>query len=217
MRRFAVLGLASFGTAVARELARLGEHVLAVDNEHGPVEEIKDEVAAAMVADASDRESLVAMGVNRVDVTVVTLSKFPHEATLATLHLASFGVPIIVAKALSADHAEILRKVGATRVVFPERDMAARLADRLVSRNVLDFLAFSANLGVVELSPTLAMIGKTLAEIALGRRFNVQVIAVRELVPEKLVVAPGADFVVKDSDVLLVMGESKDVAALQEA
>ena len=146
MRRFAVIGLGSFGMAVARELARLGEHVIAIDSAHEKIEAIKDEVAAAVVTDATEKDNLLAVGVDKVDVVIVSLSKWPHESTLVTLQVSRLGVSMIVAKALSAEHAEILRRVGATRVVFPEQDRATRLADRLAAANILDYLAFSANL-----------------------------------------------------------------------
>ncbi len=217
MRRFAVIGLGSFGIAAARTLARLGEHVLAIDSDHEPVEALKDEVAAAVVTDASQADNLAALEIQRTDVAIVSLSAEPYASTLVTLHLVCAGVPTVIAKALSADHGEVLRRVGATRVIFPESDRAARLAARLTAAHVLDYLAFSPNLGVLEISPPTQMFGQSLGALALGRRFQLQVIAVRELVPERSVVSPRADFVVKPSDVLLVMGSPTDVARLQEA
>ena len=216
-KHYAVIGLGNFGMSLAVELARLGQRVLAVDVNPERAREAQAYVDQAAVADATDRATLEALGVGKVDVAAVSLGGRMEASVLVVLHLNRMGVPEIVAKAVSEDHGEILARVGATRVVFPEKEMAERVAERLSSRNVLDYLSLASGFSVVELAPTKEMSGRTLAELDLGRRYGVQVVAVKELVPERVHIAPGPDRVVKDSDILVVFGPEEAVRRLQEA
>ncbi len=216
-RHYAVIGLGNFGMSLAVELARLGQRVLAVDVNPERAREAQAYVEQAAVADATDRAALEALGVGRVDVAAVSLGGRMEASVLVVLHLNRMGVPEIVAKAVSEDHGEILARVGATRVVFPEKEMAERVAERLSSRNVLDYLSLASGFSVVELAPTREMSGRTLADLDLGRRYGVQVVAVKELVPERVHIAPGPDRVIKDSDILVVFGPEEAVRRLKEA
>lgn len=217
MRRVGVIGLGNFGMALALELARLGLRVTAVDANPDKARDAQAHVDQALVADATDRGSLEAMGMGKLAAAVVSLGGRMENSILAVLHLSRLGVKEIVAKALHEDHAEILGRVGATRVVFPEKDMAERIARRLSSRSVLDYLSLSSGLSVLELAPTKQMVGRSLADLALGSRSGVQVLAIKELVPERIVIAPSAEQVVKDSDILVVMGPEEQIARLREA
>lgn len=216
MAHVGVMGLGNFGMALAVELARLGLKVTAVDANPDRAREAQAHVAQALVADATDARALATLGVAKMDAVTVSLGGRLETSILAVLHLSRLGAPEIVAKALTEDHAEILARVGATRVVFPEKDMAHRLALTLTSRTVLDYLSLASGLSVVELAPTRRLIGRSLAELALGREAGVQVLAVRELVPDRVVLAPGADRIVKDSDILVVMGPEDEIARLRE-
>ncbi len=216
-KHYAVIGLGNFGMSLAVELARLGQRVLAVDVNPERAREAQAYVDQAAVADATDRATLEALGVGKVDVAAVSLGGRMEASVLVVLHLNRIGVPEIVAKAVSEDHGEILARVGATRVVFPEKEMAERVAERLSSRNVLDYLSLASGFSVVELAPTKEMSGRTLAELDLGRRYGVQVVAVKELVPERVHIAPGPDRVIKDSDILVVFGPEEAVRRLKEA
>jgi len=216
MRRFAVIGLGSFGMALAIELARLGQRVIAVDTDPAKARDAQTLVEQAMVADAADGASLAAMGIGQCDVAVVSLGGRTDAATLVVLHLTRLGVREIVCKALTEDHAEILARVGATRVVFPEKEMAQRVAQRIGSRGVLDYLTLSPGFSVVELAPPRALVGKSLRDLDLGKKYGVQVLAVKELIPERIVIAPTAAQVVKDSDILIVLGPEESLRRLQE-
>ncbi|MEW6490295.1 MAG: TrkA family potassium uptake protein [Thermodesulfobacteriota bacterium] len=216
MAHVGVLGLGNFGMALAVELARLGLRVTAVDANPEKARDAQAHVAQALVADATDAGALASLGVEDMDTVMVSLGGRLETSILAVLHLSRLGVEQIVAKALSEDHAEILSRVGATRVVFPEKDMAYRVAVRLTSRTVLDYLSLASGLSVVELAPTRRMAGRSLSELALGEETGVQVLAVRELVPDRVLIAPGAGHVVKDSDILVVMGPEEQIARLRE-
>lgn len=212
--RFAVIGLGSFGSYLARTLYEKGHEVLVIDKDKGKVEEAKDFSSQAVWMDSADKESLQALGVQDMDVVVVSLGPEMEPSILTVLYLHELGVNRILAKALSPDHGKILEAIGATEVIYPERDMAVRLAQRLSSRNVLEYLPLAENISIQEIVPPEAFIGKKLRDLDLTNRYRVQVIAVRQLVPDRLIFIPGADFVIKDSDVLVVMGEEENIADL---
>ncbi|RFT16209.1 MAG: Trk system potassium uptake protein TrkA [Candidatus Saccharicenans subterraneus] len=212
--RFAVIGLGSFGSYLAKTLYEKGHEVLVIDKDKDKVEEAKDFSSQAVWMDSADKESLKALGVQDMDVAVVSLGPEMEPSILTVLYLHELGVNRILAKALSPDHGKILEAIGATEVIYPERDMAVRLAQRLSSRNVLEYLPLAENISIQEIVPPEAFIGKKLRDLDLTNRYRVQVIAVRQLVPDRLIFIPGADFVVKDSDVLVVMGEEENIADL---
>lgn len=212
--RFAVIGLGSFGSYLARTLYEKGHEVLVIDKDKDKVEEAKDFSSQAVWMDSADKESLKALGIQDMDVVVVSLGPEMEPSILTVLYLHELGVNRILAKALSPDHGKILEAIGATEVIYPERDMAVRLAQRLSSRNVLEYLPLAENISIQEIVPPEAFIGKKLRDLDLTNRYRVQVIAVRQLVPDQLIFIPGADFVIKDSDVLVVMGEEENIADL---
>lgn len=212
--RFAVIGLGSFGSYLARTLYDKGHEVLIIDKDKDKVDEAKDFSSQAVWMDSADKENLQALGIQDMDVVVVSLGPEMESSILTVLYLHELGVNRIMAKALSADHGKILEAIGATEVIYPERDMAIRLAQRLSSRNVLEYLPLGENISIQEIVPPEAFIGKKLRDLDLTNRYRVQVIAVRQLVPDQLIFIPGADFVIKDSDVLVVMGEEESLAEL---
>ena len=212
--RFAIIGLGSFGTYLAKTLYEKGHEVLVIDKDKDKVEEARDFSTQAVWMDSADKESLQALGVQDMDVVVVSLGPEMESSILTVLYLHELGVSRILAKAQNADHGKILEAIGATEVIYPERDMAIRLAQRLSSRNVLEYLPLAENISIQEIVPPEAFIGKKLKDLDLTNRYRVQVIAIRQLVPEKLIFIPGADFVIKDSDVLVVMGDEGNIAEL---
>jgi trk system potassium uptake protein TrkA len=215
MNRHAVIGLGKFGMAVATELAQAGEWVLGIDADPSAAREAQAHLDEVLVGDATDRDGLLAMGVGRVDVAVIAVGHGLASACRVALHLGSAGVPEIIAKVSSEEDGEILRRVGATRVVFPERDVARRLAGRLGSPNMLDYLAIAAGVSVVELAPPARAVGRSLEQLDIGQRDGVQVLAVKELVPDRAIINPSADRVIKDSDVLIVMGPEAAIDRLR--
>lgn len=212
--KFAIIGLGSFGSYLARTLYDKGHEVMVIDKDKDKIEEAKDFSTQAVWMDSADKESLKALGVQDMDVVVVSLGPEMEPSILTVLYLHELGVSRIMAKALSGDHGKILEAIGATDVIYPERDMAIRLAQKLSSRNVLEYLPLAENISIQEIVPPESFIGKKLKDLNLTNRYHVQVIAIRQLVPEKLIFIPGADFVIKDSDVLVVMGEEDNIAEL---
>jgi trk system potassium uptake protein TrkA len=209
-RQFAVLGLGSFGQQVARRLAANGAEVLAVDVDGDLVDEAKDVVGRAVIADATDDRALAELGLETVDAVLVCLGSI-ESSVLAVLHLKELKVRRIVAMASSPDHMKILSTLGADRVVYPEEDAAERLANSLSWGNVLDYVPLSPGYSILEAAAPETMLGKPLKESALGSRFGIQIIAVKELVPDKFNLAPRGEFVVKESDILILLGRDEDL------
>ena len=213
----AVIGLGNFGMNLTRRLAELGHSVSVVDTDSKAIARVQDVAEQAVVADATDRAVLEEIGINLSEAAVVSLGDNLGASILVTLHLKEMKIKRIVAKAISPEHEKILKRVGASEVVFPERDVALRLAGSLADPNLLDYLPIGQEFSVAELAPPQPFIGKTLIELDLRRNFGVNVIAVRELVPERLVVLIEPDYVIKDSDVLVVVGRHEDIEKLNKA
>ena len=212
--KFAVIGLGSFGSYVAITLFEKGHEVLAVDSDKERIIELKSLVSHAVSMDAADKENLLALGINDMDVVIVSLGPSMESSILTVLYLHEIHVKRIVAKALTEDHAKILEAVGATEVIYPEKDMAIRTALKLSNPNLLEYLPLISGFGIQEIAPPERYIGKTLRELDLRNKLRIQVIAVKGLVPEKTTLIPPADFVIKDSDILVLMGEDEQLAKI---
>jgi trk system potassium uptake protein TrkA len=204
----------SFGIQIAETLAAGGHEVTAIDVDRARIDLAKASVPFAIVMNGADKESLKAMGMQDMDIVVVSIGPAMEPSILTVHYLCQLGVRRIVAKALSEDHAQILEAVGATEVVYPERDMAIKTAHRLVYPNVLEYVEVTAGVHIQEIAAPSSFIGKSLRDLDLINRFGIQVLAVREIVPERLTYIPKADFVVKESDVLIIMGDESKLKKL---
>ncbi len=211
-----VIGLGQFGSELSRELANRCE-VLAIDNSEDRVNGIADAVQRAMIVDARDFSGLSSLISSDFDEAVVSLGESMEASILCTLHLRKIGLKTIRAKAISEDHATILRAVGATETIFPERETAKRVAAQIINPNLLDFIPLGEDFEVMDVGVPDSFHGKTLIDLKLRERFGVFVIAVRELVPPKFVFLPGPNFVIKPSDVLVMIGKEQDLSQIQQA
>jgi len=207
--KFAVIGLGSFGLNVARTLYERGHEVVTIDVDKDKIEEAKSFSSHAVLTDASAKENLEALGITEMDVVVVSLGSAMEASILTVLHLHELGLKRIVAKASTEDHRKILDAVGATEVVYPEKDMAIRTALKLTSPHILECLPLISGVSIQEIAPPERFIGKSLRELDLRNKYGIQILAVRELIPERTLYVPPADFVIKDSDVLIAMGDEK--------
>lgn len=212
--KFAVIGYGSFGSNAAKTLFEKGHDVLVIDRDRERIAAAKDFATNAVMTDSAVKENLEALGLQEVDVVIVSMGHEMEESILTTLYLRELGVRKILTKALSEDHAKVLEAVGATEVVYPEKDMAIRTALRLSSPNILEYLPLSNGITIQEIAPPDRFIGKSLRELDLINRYGVQVIAIKEIIPDNVIVIPRADFVLKDSDILVVIGEEKELAKL---
>ncbi len=215
MKQFAVIGMSSFGYYLCKNLAEKGHQVMAIDRDQAKVESVRDSVERAVVADAADKETLSKLGVADMDVVIVCLGEHIDASILTTLHLKELGAKEILVKAMTEDHGKVLHMIGANAVVFPERDMAERVAMSLSSSNVLDQISLAAGHSIVELAPPSEFLGKTLGELDLPKKFGVMVLVIKELVPENVVSMPSSTYRIKDSDILVVTGKDSALKKLQ--
>jgi trk system potassium uptake protein TrkA len=209
MKQFGVIGIGNFGRYLAAHLYKKGHEVLAIDKLPNRVSDIKDQVSQAVIADATDRKALEALGLDKMDATAVCIGSVLSESILATLNLKDIGVEHVYAKAISEAHARILHKIGASEIFFPEKDQAISLAERLHNPNILDYLPFLEEYSIIEIFPPKQFIGKSLQELNLINRFGVQVVAIKEVDSNHLNLIPTAQCVLKDSDRMILLGPNK--------
>jgi len=215
MKRVVVIGLGIFGFNIAKDLYENGLEVIAIDKNKDIVQKIRDFSTKAILADGTDKEVLESIGIQENDVVIISFGEDLAAATLITLHLREMKVKTIIVKAPNEDHKRVLEKVGATDVVIPEREMADKVAKSLISPNVLDYIPLSEDYTISELVPPASFFGKTIGELHLRSKQHIEVIAVREMMPERLTMVPRAEFVIKDSDVLVVIGKEKDIQKIK--
>jgi trk system potassium uptake protein TrkA len=215
MKRVVVIGLGIFGFNIAKDLYENGFEVVAVDKNKEIIQKIRDFSTKAILADGTDKEVIDSIGIQPDDVVIVSFGDDLAASTLITLHLKELKVKKILVKAPNEDHKHVLEKVGATEVIIPEREMADKVAKSLISPNVLDYIPLSEDYTISEIVPPTSFMGKTIGELHLRSRYHIEVIAVREMLPERLTMVPRAEFVMKDSDVLIVIGKEKDIQKIK--
>jgi len=215
MKRVVVIGLGIFGFNIARDLFENGLEVIAIDKDKEVVQKIRDFSTKAIVADCTDKEMMESIGIQQDDVVIVSFGEDLAASTLVTLHLKEMKVKSIIVKAPDEDHKHVLEKVGATEVIIPEKEVADRVAKNLISPNVLDYIPLSDEYTICELVPPSAFVGKSIGELHLRTKYHIDVIAVKEVLPERLLMVPRADFVLKDSDVLVVIGKEEEIKKIK--
>ncbi|WP_054032644.1 potassium channel family protein [Desulfatitalea tepidiphila] len=216
MKRFAVIGAGSFGYYVARALYENKNEVIAIDRSKERVQAIEPHCTSAIVQDVTDMEALKGLGLKEMDAVIVSTGANIKPSILICFHLSRLGIKRIIVKAEDDDHGEILKELGATEIIRPGMDMAQRLALRLTSPNILEFLPLEEDYTIVQVDPPPSFIGKTLKDLNLRKRYEVYIIAVKELVPERFRMVPDADFTIKDSDVLIMLGRDGDLKKIKE-
>ncbi|MFW6238132.1 MAG: potassium channel family protein [Halanaerobiales bacterium] len=214
MKQFVVVGLGRFGVSLARSLSDNGHNVLAIDTDAERVQNIANSVTHAVEADATDEKALKTLGVRNFDVAVVSIGNNIHANILSTLILKELGVPYVIVKAQDNLHGKVLTKVGADRVVYPERDMGVRIAHNLISSNVLDYIEFAPDYSIVEIAASANMIGKTLAELEFRNRYDVNIMAIKR--GQNINISPGASDKILEGDILIVMGKNKNLDQVKE-
>ncbi|RCW49322.1 TrkA family potassium uptake protein [Halanaerobium sp. ST460_2HS_T2] len=214
MKQFVVVGLGRFGASVATTLAENGHDVLAIDRDPEKVQAISADVTHAVEADATDEEALKTLGVRNFDVAVVSIGDNVSANILCTLILKELNLPFVIVKAPDKLHGKVLTKVGADRIVYPERDMGARIAQNLISSNVLDYIEFAPEYGVIELLATDKMTGKSLKDLELRASFDVNVMAIKR--GENIHISPGADDIIEEGDKLVLMGKNENLDKMRD-
>jgi len=212
-KQFAVIGLGRFGTSVAMTLQSLGHEVLAIDSSEEQVQKLSDVVTHVVQADTTDENTLKELGLRNFDAVVVAIGEDVQANVATTLLLKEMGIPFIIAKAKNSLHGKMLEKIGADRVVYPERDMGLRVAHGLVSANVLDYIELSPSLSLVEVTAPNSFFGKTLAETDLRALYGVNVVAIKRF--EDLIVPPQPNELISDGDILIVIGAKDGIHRIE--
>jgi trk system potassium uptake protein TrkA len=208
-----VIGLGRFGSAVARELERLGHEVLAIDSSEERVNDLAADVTHALQLDAADEDALRSAGAAEFGTGVVAISSDTEPSIFAVMVLKRLGVPNVIAKAGSQLHGEILARVGADRVVFPERETGLRLAHSFNVPNVIDYLDVAPSFGIEKIRPPRAFVGKTLGELDLKSRLGLTPVALRR--GKQVFVNPTRDERIADGDELILIGRDDKLDQLR--
>src|SRR4030066_2060028 len=194
MKRVVVIGLGIFGFNIAKDLYENGIEVIAIDKNKDIIQKIRDFSTKAILADGTDKEVIESIGIQPDDVVIISFGEDLAASTLITLHLKEMKVKNIIVKAPNEDHKHVLEKVGATEVIIPEREMADKGAKSLISPNVLDYIPLTEDYTICEMAPPVSFMGKTIGELHLRGKLHIEVIAVREMLPERLTTVPRAGF-----------------------
>jgi len=211
MKQVIVIGLGNFGYTLATNLATEKCEVLAIDRNREKIQQIKDSVTRAVLADAADKETLAELGIRDADVAVVSLGDRIDVSILVTLFLKELGVKRILAKAISDDHGKVLKLVGANEIIFPEKDEAIKLAKSLIAPDILEYIKLSEDYSVAEIAAPEKFYAKSLKELQLRTKYGMEVLAIRRPLEGTLNVVPSPDYKIQPDDSLVVIGENKSL------
>jgi len=214
-KQFAVIGLGRFGSNLAGYLAKMGYEVLAVDENEERVQAVAHSVTHAVSANSTDEEAMRALGIRNFDVVVVAIGQDIQSSILTTLILKDLGVPSIIVKAQNELHGKVLHKIGADKVVFPERDMGLRVAHHLISPNILEHIELSPEYSIVEMKAPRVMVGRNLKELDIRAKYNCNVLAVKR--DGQMNITPRADEPIEAEDVLVIVGRNDQLTKMEQA
>lgn len=214
MKQYVVIGCGRFGSSVATTLYLLGHEVMAVDQDEDRVQDISDLVTHAVQVDATDENALKSLGIRNFDVAVVSIGSDVQSSIMATLIAKEMGIKYVICKAQNELQAKVLYKIGADRVVFPERDMGVRVAHNLVSQNVLDHIELDPNYSIVEIVAPNSWVGKSIKELDLRAKHGINVMAVKQ--GANINISPVAEDRLKMGDILVVIGENDELNKIEQ-
>ena len=214
MKSYLVIGLGRFGSEVARKLSEQKGEVLAMDRRNDLVQQLSNDVTHAVVGDSQDKEVLRARGAGNFDCAVVAIGGDLSASVLTVMNLKELGVPYIVCKAHDETHRRVLEKLGADRVVIPEQENADRLAKSLSSTNVLDYIVLSNEYGIIEVPVPKVWVGKSLKELSVRAKLGINILAIKH--DGMTDVSPAADYVLSGDAIMLVLGNTKALDAVQK-
>lgn len=212
-KQYVVIGIGRFGRSVATSLYKSGYDVMVIDNSEKEIQDISDEVTHAVQVDARDEETLKKLGIRNFDVAIVAIGDDIQSNILVSVMLKELGIPTVIAKAKDALHGKVLEKIGVDRVIYPERDMGIKVAHSLTSTNdFLDYIELSPEYSIVEVFTPKGFVNTTLGKLNLRARYGISVIAIKN--ENEIIAVPGADSVIHEGDVLIIIGSNKDIKNL---
>jgi trk system potassium uptake protein TrkA len=217
-RTFAVIGLGRFGSGIATTLHEMGYEVVGIDASADVVRELADRGVQTLQMDVTDERALRAAGIHAVDVAVISIGENLEASLIVVMLVKELGIPTIVAKATTPLHGRILEKLGVSRVVFPEREMAIRTAHSLVVPNLIDYIELSKDFCIVEVPAPAEFVGRSVKELQIRNRFGLTLIAIKrngKQGGDSTNIAPGPEDEIRSGDVLALLGSNANVAKLE--
>lgn len=212
-KRYAVIGLGRFGASLARELTEAGQYVLSVDIDANRVDELAPLLNRVVRADGTDPAALRALRIHEFDTVVVAIGDNVEASVITVLHCRDLGVPYLVAQAQDEAHGRILKRLGADRVVYPQRDMGIRVASNISAGGIIDYVRLSDEYGLAEITPPRSVLGRSLLELDLPHRFGLNVMAIKR--GNRIIVSPRAEERIAEGDIMVVIGSAAGIARLQ--
>ncbi|MGN0435711.1 MAG: potassium channel family protein [Wujia sp.] len=213
MKSYVVIGLGLFGTQIALKLYEMGNNVMVIDTNAALIEEYANNVSRAVVADAKKRDVLKQLAVDRCDCAIVAMATDLSASVLITMNLKALGVPEIICKVQNETDMEVLETLGATQVIIPEKLAADRLARRLNHPNVWEYIELSDHYGIIEMEVPKCWLGQSIKSINVRAKYGVNIIAIRQ--NDGVNVSFAADYSLKDTDVLVLVGDTKALNKVQ--
>lgn len=208
-KQFAVIGMGRFGSSVASTLFKMGFEVLAIDESEQRIQEVLSMVTHGVQADSTDEDALRALGIRNFDVVVVAIGQDIQASIMTSLILKDLGVQTLIVKAQNELHGKVLAKIGADKIIHPERDMGQRVAHNLISPNILDFIELTDEYSIVEIETTPQLIGQSLRDLDIRARFGCNVMAIKT--ENTMNISPNAEDLIKEKDILVVVGKNEDL------
>ncbi|MDZ5712903.1 potassium channel family protein [Jeotgalibacillus haloalkalitolerans] len=208
-KEFVVIGLGRFGGSIVRELIEQGMEVMAIDKFEDKVDEFATIATHAVMADSTDEAALRSLGIRNFDHVIVAIGDDIQASILTTLMLKEIGVKKITVKAQNDYHEKVLERIGADKVVHPERDMGKRIAHNIVSNNVLDYLELSDEHSIVEIAANNLLIGNSIIELDIRAKYGINIVAIKR--GDDIIVSPQANDVIRKGDILIVIGADNDI------
>ncbi|HLG27212.1 MAG TPA: TrkA family potassium uptake protein [Paenisporosarcina sp.] len=213
-KEFVVIGLGRFGGSIVRELIEQGADVMAIDKFADRVDEFASIATQAIVADTTDESVLKSLGIHNFEHVIVAIGEDIQSSILTTLMLKEIGVNKITVKAQNDYHEKVLRKIGADQVVHPERDMGIRIANNIMTNNVLDYLELSDEHSIMEIKANEILAGSTLIDLDIRAKYGINIVGIKR--GTEILVSPQADEKILINDVLIVIGADADIIRFEK-
>jgi trk system potassium uptake protein TrkA len=225
MKKFAVIGLGNFGLNIAKSLVENNCEVLGIDIDRNTVEKAKGFLTHAIIGNPASRTVLDSVGISEYDAVILSIGQEMVSSILIALYLKEIGAKKIIARAISDDHEKILIKLGVDTVIFPEKNMAARIGKTLSMDNAVDYLPLTEEYSIMEVVPPAGFIGKNLRELNIGARYRCQILGIKNIPdaqvtednPQKTIIAPSADEIILEGNILIVLGKTKAIERMERS
>ena len=211
-KQYIVIGCGRFGSSVAKKMCQLGNEVMVIDKEEDSIDNIAEQVTHTAIVDVTEERDLKSIGLGNFDVVIVAISSDIRASIMATIMAKEMGVPKVVCKAKDELQAKVLYKIGADKVVFPERDMGIRVAHNLVSDNILDHIELDPEYSIMEIVTTSKWVGQTLIELNLRAKYEITVLAIKT--NDKINVIPSPQEELQENSILVVIGRNSNISAI---